>query len=667
MKAENTDFKNDYDGHRSSVIRVLYNSFLGHVITCDENVISAWDLNDGELVFKFSVPSGIVDACFDGEQRRIATTCGDGQVVLWNYLNGQQVKLCKGIVNEDLNSVVYIYRVTLGVNMVAAAGSNKTVFLWDDSDDSYELPVVRTMARLPLDVGRLCFVDPNTMIAGLDDGSLFALDFITGDIRMKLRVKPGIKYTDYDDLHGDGSNKSPVEDQLNFEANSKLFFEEIIAFKNMILITARGNGLVSFWDSTELKELYTFQGACNGDSVTSLGTNTTNTVLLTGDQKGYVTMFDTSKICNMKANNLNVSRYSFSIIRRIRMHTQSVSSICYIPGEDLWVSSSLDCTVVMFNNEGHFIGFFGQTRRWNLTDPSTFAVQGIGDLHALNLMDADTEEGDASDSEDYEDNESDEERPSRQDKKILPDLGSVVRALSPNLKQPKPPVEKMTPRTAAKYASAGAIYDHESKHNALRKMNSLIPSHPVKQEKKPSHFDPIRKSMTRSKLPPIKRTIFSKETRLNKVHEIESSLLTDIGSYLSSVGMDIDHLSGRINNDIYYRKDQELTTNILGKIRKDVTDRSSLQTKRQQHYHRNVLKRKISESDWVQSIHHLIEIDDDGALHKHFSTKDFDVEQMIKQENLQQQKAHQMHEKRKKQQEQSERNRQKVRSMNEYF
>ena len=171
-------------------------------------------------------PHTIVDCIFDGQQRRIVTICDEGQIIVWNYINGTQVKACQGIKNEELNTLVYVYRETQDLRVIAAGGTNKTVFLWNDSDEEFELSVSRTMAKLPSDIRKLCFVYPSTMIAGLDDGSIFSLDFITGDIRMKVRCRKELRYTDYDDMFSEDPTAA-TRMPMNREANAKVYFEDV--------------------------------------------------------------------------------------------------------------------------------------------------------------------------------------------------------------------------------------------------------------------------------------------------------------------------------------------------------------------------------------------------------------------------------------------------------
>jgi WD40 repeat protein len=95
MKRTLTDFKREYKGHRIPIIKVMYNELYKQAITVDDTTVCTWDIMSGELLFKFSVEKGIIACCFDNMNRRIITTCPDGEVLVWNYANGLLLKVCE--------------------------------------------------------------------------------------------------------------------------------------------------------------------------------------------------------------------------------------------------------------------------------------------------------------------------------------------------------------------------------------------------------------------------------------------------------------------------------------------------------------------------------------------------------------------------------------------
>lgn len=55
MKRNLSEFKEFYRGHKNPVIAVLCNEKFKQIVTVDELSIFTWDMDDGDLLFKFNV------------------------------------------------------------------------------------------------------------------------------------------------------------------------------------------------------------------------------------------------------------------------------------------------------------------------------------------------------------------------------------------------------------------------------------------------------------------------------------------------------------------------------------------------------------------------------------------------------------------------------------
>ena len=62
-----------------------------------------------------------------------------------------------------------------------------------------------------------------------------------------------------------------------------------------------------------------------------------------------------------------------------RGHTETVTSIALIDHKELIVTSSLDCTARVWTHEGQYVGTFGQTDNWDLSDDLTWSHPFIPD------------------------------------------------------------------------------------------------------------------------------------------------------------------------------------------------------------------------------------------------------------------------------------------------
>ncbi|KAG2378265.1 hypothetical protein C9374_008408 [Naegleria lovaniensis] len=94
MKRTLTDFAKDFKGHRAPITACLYNETLKQLITCDESLVCVWDVTTGKLIFKFLIPNKISTAILDVMKRRLIVSSHNGEVSLWNYINGQKLMVC---------------------------------------------------------------------------------------------------------------------------------------------------------------------------------------------------------------------------------------------------------------------------------------------------------------------------------------------------------------------------------------------------------------------------------------------------------------------------------------------------------------------------------------------------------------------------------------------
>lgn len=79
-------------------IRYVSIRLIQVVSGCQSGTISIWDPLTGENVFQFHKPHGefeVTALCFDDSGRRLITGSRDGYIKMWNYNNGQILRLLK--------------------------------------------------------------------------------------------------------------------------------------------------------------------------------------------------------------------------------------------------------------------------------------------------------------------------------------------------------------------------------------------------------------------------------------------------------------------------------------------------------------------------------------------------------------------------------------------
>lgn len=124
-------------------------------------------------------------------------------------------------------------------------------------------------------------------------------------------------------------------------------------------------------------------------------------LLVTGDFSGYIRVWDINHFCkeNSACNTECQNKWSHfrfvkfkrclylqgryhyvfphlkndspHLITAYRGHTKTITWLEYVPnvsGQELFISSSLDCSVRLWTLQGEFLGLYGQALLWNLKD-----------------------------------------------------------------------------------------------------------------------------------------------------------------------------------------------------------------------------------------------------------------------------------------------------------
>lgn len=102
----------------------------------------------------------------------------------------------------------------------------------------------------------------------------------------------------------------------------------------------------------------------------SLATNSDESILITGDTIGFITLWDIEK---------NILDSEVKCLKTWKCHDSAIVSIKFIQkldyemNSDLLITASNDWCCRVWTLAGDYIGSFGQETRWNLTDEKTFA------------------------------------------------------------------------------------------------------------------------------------------------------------------------------------------------------------------------------------------------------------------------------------------------------
>nr|XP_026696669.1 WD repeat-containing protein on Y chromosome isoform X2 [Ciona intestinalis] len=168
------------------------------------------------------------------------------------------------------------------------------------------------------------------------------------------------------------------------------------------LIAAVANGFVAAWSVHQKGGLlgYFEAVAHKNEVVLAMETDEDSEILITGDSRGYIKMWDMSSYCN--GSDVKQRRESFKtssapsngdnnigcftdgrftvptyqpfskpppLIWSLRGHTKAVTSIVYIEEKELIGTGSTDCSVRLWTVNGRYLGTFGQKEPWKLQFP----------------------------------------------------------------------------------------------------------------------------------------------------------------------------------------------------------------------------------------------------------------------------------------------------------
>lgn len=109
----------------------------------------------------------------------------------------------------------------------------------------------------------------------------------------------------------------------------------------------------------------------NNEGANVLAVNSHNTVLASGDVAGNVKLYNISGYCTE-----GTERAPPPVLSQFRAHTSTIKCFEFVSGltqNEFLLSGSDDCSVRLWTGKGHYIGTLGQTTRWDIEDPETYA------------------------------------------------------------------------------------------------------------------------------------------------------------------------------------------------------------------------------------------------------------------------------------------------------
>ncbi|XP_052794800.1 WD repeat-containing protein on Y chromosome-like [Mya arenaria] len=421
--------------HKEPVTGCLYNPSFKQVITCSESsTIKIWDFETGTAIFEYGEAHGdsaITCMTFDKCERRLITGGRDGLIRIWNYNNGHCLKVLQkapthtdeeekgqrkmeeeevevegyektleeirnlrkrrllankvnyGIKdipvpqqpkkvefpnpdeeNEEICDLTYV-EMNRNKYIVGVGWDRRINIYSDDVNDSNIHHVQHPLPNWHDDVNRghkedilsVAQCPPNLLATASYDGKIIVWNMVSGHIFANLMAPKPSDYVDQS-LDGDLS--------IN-----KLCFMATRAYNKDAgsLISSGPRAHIHIWNVFQGGTLMAqFAGSnSKGAMVSVMEVNKANTVLFTGDSLGFVYLWD---IDGYAAT--HVESEPPEVTMTWRGHVKSVTAISLVEEHKLLITASVDCTVRLWNMDGHYVGTFGQPDPWDIYNQGTW-------------------------------------------------------------------------------------------------------------------------------------------------------------------------------------------------------------------------------------------------------------------------------------------------------
>ncbi|KAJ7388219.1 WD repeat-containing protein 64 [Desmophyllum pertusum] len=179
--------------------------------------------------------------------------------------------------------------------------------------------------------------------------------------------------------HEDKIDNEDIQDGIEETVNEEAVFGAFLQVSEPALVTAHHDGFLRFWNlsvrNSVIRDTCDYQKTAS--AVTSMCTDPDCNFVISGDARGYITVWDVGNFLldppseqnngdhrddDLESNKDESKKEPKNVIKQVvcwRGHLTRVVGLEHVQSTDVIVSASTDCSVrVWYRNTGHFIGFF---------------------------------------------------------------------------------------------------------------------------------------------------------------------------------------------------------------------------------------------------------------------------------------------------------------------
>ncbi|KAK7112140.1 cilia- and flagella-associated protein 337-like isoform X2 [Littorina saxatilis] len=395
--------------HDTQLCSAIYNTFFKQVVTgCDSSAIAVWDIETGNKAIVFNNAHGdeeITCMMFDETMRRLCTGARNGTIKVWNFQNGHNLHKLEPAVGEaEVTGIMPI----LDKKVILSVGWSRLLTVYDDADGDN----VYVSAEYNWKGGQLhkddilcCdYCPPHYLATGGFDGEIIVWDLETEKVFARLRKgQPTNVRKQLEELqrlpsregkrghekngNGNGIGGRPnsrhrtshkVPSGSPVPVDKLLFLRGRASVKHTVIekaiLLSSEAGVIKWWNifvnKPEMGNFYAPEGL--DESVLAMCSKPNNSLLVTGDTQGVIKVWDIMDYCVKQLD--KIVKTAPPLECYWKAHDAPVVSVEYIQHDagEFVLTASTDKTARLWTPDGHFIGTFGQSTPWNLSNPKSW-------------------------------------------------------------------------------------------------------------------------------------------------------------------------------------------------------------------------------------------------------------------------------------------------------
>ncbi|KAI7801017.1 putative WD repeat-containing protein on Y chromosome-like [Triplophysa rosa] len=355
--------------HYEPVLCCGYSEEFRQALSCSEgSVVKVWDVDTGAQVFEYGCAHGqaaITCMAFDSNGRRLVTGGRDGSLKMWNFNNGECLKILRadGRCAEICDcAYLKLHRSAF----VISVGWGRRIDIYSDSIEETQYnqkpkPSWQDDVRIGHKEDVLCIAHcaPHLLATGSYDGEIIVWNVVSGRIQCRFQT-PQTPAT---------STSTCV---LKNTSVLSLIFLKTRAFVTELsssawLISSGCQGYLNFWSVLNGGKFITsFQDSHSKQQIVKLALTQDDSLLFTADHVGFISVYD------VKEYALHPEQKPPEKVNFWRAHISRITGLKIIEDDQFLLTSSVDCSVRLWNVHGHFIGTFGQAESWSIHNPSSW-------------------------------------------------------------------------------------------------------------------------------------------------------------------------------------------------------------------------------------------------------------------------------------------------------